>query len=232
MGVYDDVAVNHQGESSWSPATTLRHWSPSHRGGEPITSSGVDQRSCIPKGWCQWWGLLDVGCIYLLTTTFQGSTNNFTHPALESLVMDFFYAPSSVGSVFLEVFSRKVPTVAVCLVATVVCFSFFISTTLMSFTASCCPQRVHSNWCLARLPVWIWDLLKGFCWFLGHAASNRPRFKARCENTGIASCLGVRWQVWNAHHDRVLASTNPKVRTKTQSQPVVPFSDEFYVILD
>ncbi|KAI5984692.1 hypothetical protein EDC04DRAFT_2615640 [Pisolithus marmoratus] len=47
-----------------------------------------------------------------------GSTNNMAHPALVALVMDFFYSPSSIGSVFPEVFSHEVPRVAMCLAAT------------------------------------------------------------------------------------------------------------------
>lgn len=43
------------------------------------------------------------------------------HPALMALVTEFFYAPSSLGSAFPEVFSREVPRVAVCLAATAVC---------------------------------------------------------------------------------------------------------------
>ncbi|KAI6012126.1 hypothetical protein BKA83DRAFT_4501089 [Pisolithus microcarpus] len=48
----------------------------------------------------------------------EGSMNNMAHPALVTLVMDFFYMPSSVGSAFPEVFSREVPRVTMCLVAT------------------------------------------------------------------------------------------------------------------
>ncbi|KAI5982138.1 hypothetical protein EDC04DRAFT_2616905 [Pisolithus marmoratus] len=50
----------------------------------------------------------------------EGSTNNMAHPALAALVMDFFYSPLSIGSVFPEVFSCEVPRVAMCLVATAV----------------------------------------------------------------------------------------------------------------
>ena len=35
-----------------------------------------------------------------------------------------------------------------------------------------------------------------------------------------------------AYHDHILASADPKIRMKTQAQPVVSFSDEFCVILD
>ncbi|KAI6012160.1 hypothetical protein BKA83DRAFT_4501114 [Pisolithus microcarpus] len=41
----------------------------------------------------------------------KGLMNNMAHPALVALVMDFFYAPSSIGSAFPEVFSHEVPQV-------------------------------------------------------------------------------------------------------------------------
>ncbi|KAI5984476.1 hypothetical protein EDC04DRAFT_2615724 [Pisolithus marmoratus] len=41
-----------------------------------------------------------------------GSTNNMVHPALVALVMDFFYSPPLISSVFPEVFSHEVPSVA------------------------------------------------------------------------------------------------------------------------
>ncbi|KAF9232778.1 hypothetical protein BU15DRAFT_80857 [Melanogaster broomeanus] len=37
----------------------------------------------------------------------EGSTNNMAHPALATLVMEFFYGPASLGTVFPEVFSRE-----------------------------------------------------------------------------------------------------------------------------
>ncbi|KAI6020925.1 hypothetical protein PISMIDRAFT_113116 [Pisolithus microcarpus 441] len=54
----------------------------------------------------------------------EGSMNNMAHPALVTLVTDFFYMPSSVGSAFPEVFSHKVPRVTVCLAATAVQFIY------------------------------------------------------------------------------------------------------------
>ncbi|KIK15431.1 hypothetical protein PISMIDRAFT_115186 [Pisolithus microcarpus 441] len=48
----------------------------------------------------------------------KGLMNNMAHPALVALVMDFFYAPSSIGSAFPEVFSHEVPQVTVCLATT------------------------------------------------------------------------------------------------------------------
>ncbi|KAI6028040.1 hypothetical protein PISMIDRAFT_98865, partial [Pisolithus microcarpus 441] len=48
----------------------------------------------------------------------EGSMNNMVHPALVTLVMDFFYMPLSVSSAFPKVFSCKVPRVTMCLAAT------------------------------------------------------------------------------------------------------------------
>lgn len=55
-------------------------------------------------------------CLHFL----QGSTNNMAHPALAMLITEFFYRPSSLCTVFPEVFSHEVPRVAVCLAATAV----------------------------------------------------------------------------------------------------------------
>ncbi|KAI6035904.1 hypothetical protein PISMIDRAFT_113035, partial [Pisolithus microcarpus 441] len=51
----------------------------------------------------------------------QGYTNNLTHPALAGLIIDFFYtsSSSSLGKLFPEVFSAKVPRVTVAIAATV-----------------------------------------------------------------------------------------------------------------
>lgn len=51
----------------------------------------------------------------------QGRTNNFAHPALSGLVVDFFYGgEKSVGKHFPEVFVEEVPRVAVAIAATAV----------------------------------------------------------------------------------------------------------------
>ncbi|KAI6024755.1 hypothetical protein PISMIDRAFT_99306 [Pisolithus microcarpus 441] len=51
----------------------------------------------------------------------QGYTNNLTHPALASLIIDFFYTSSSLslGKLFPEVFLAELPRVTVAIAATV-----------------------------------------------------------------------------------------------------------------
>ena len=51
--------------------------------------------------------------------------NNLVHPALSSLIIDFFYTDTNaMASLFLEVFEKEVPCAAVTLAATAVFFFF------------------------------------------------------------------------------------------------------------
>lgn len=120
MGSADDVAVDHQGQGTRSLTQILRHRTPLQRARESVTISGVDQGSHVPEGWRRRRGSLAANLFGLLTCALQGSTNNMAHPALAALVTDFFYSPSSLNSVYPEIFSREAPKVAVCLASTAV----------------------------------------------------------------------------------------------------------------
>ncbi|KAI5990603.1 hypothetical protein EDD15DRAFT_2369664 [Pisolithus albus] len=51
----------------------------------------------------------------------EGHTNNFAHPALSGLIIDFFYMGSSaIASIFPEVFEKEVPRAAVALATTAI----------------------------------------------------------------------------------------------------------------
>ena len=65
---------------------------------------------------------------YLIRFILQGTTRNMASPALENLVINFFYAgPSALGTLFPEIFAREVPRTVICLAATAVSPNFPLS---------------------------------------------------------------------------------------------------------
>ena len=65
---------------------------------------------------------------YLIKFILQGTTRNMASPALENLVINFFYAgPSVLGTLFPEVFVWEVPRAVICLATTAVSPNFPLS---------------------------------------------------------------------------------------------------------
>ncbi|KAF9230678.1 hypothetical protein BU15DRAFT_83326 [Melanogaster broomeanus] len=128
----------------------------------------------------------------------EGSTNNMAHPALATLVMEFFYGPASLGTVFPEVFSCEVPRVAVCLVATALraALDEYIQTSTRQ-------DRPFKYSGYSKVFTGLLDLQRQIDTHEKHAAKTK--------------LLRVAW---------AQGSAPPKSGT------VIPFSDEFVVVLD
>ena len=143
--------------------------------------------------------------------------------------MDFFYAPSSLGSVFPEVFSCEVPRVAVCLAATAVCsflFHFYSAPSQLYAALDEYTQTGTRQDCQFEYDTYS----KAFAGFLDmqHQIDQHLKHAVKTRESRVAWASADRY----AYHDRLLASADPKIRMKTQVQPVVSFSDEFCVVLD
>lgn len=161
------------------------------------------------------------------------------HPALAALITNFFYSSSSLNSAFPEVFSREVPKVAVCLVATAVwllaCFFFLhfpVYITHILHTASSCSWWVRSSWHSTRPTVRIHHLLEDFRRLFRHATSNRSSPEARCENQGVASQLGIQWEVCATIRNILSVSIDPEIRALPEAGRVIAHSGDFRVVLD
>ncbi|KIK79057.1 hypothetical protein PAXRUDRAFT_36519 [Paxillus rubicundulus Ve08.2h10] len=128
----------------------------------------------------------------------EGSTNNMAHPDLATLAMEFFYGPASLSTVFPEVFSCKVPRVAVCLVATALCAA--LDEYIQTGTQQDHPFKYSSY---SKVFNGLLDLQQQIDTHEKHAAKMK--------------LLQVAW---------ALGSVPAKSGT------VIPFSDEFVVLLD